>query len=202
MNNILTPKMAWRFVTNFVCISSKQTEADALLKQLSRQVISVSRPSHESVGSWVPGPKRQSFEGVNVVGDLKIEFEDDTLNSVLEALEFLRTPGAVQELNILVSLLDGNGNALESYLYGRARLKTIMLSGLDYAAQGIASINGTIVTSAVEGELKLQGSISRPESTATTTLRRTVIFTPSWTQHYWKRQSGSALSHTDLLKEI
>lgn len=136
--SIPQPKLANRFDVKFEGMLPSDSKFDpvkasTLLKQLSGQVATVALPTRlfTAVTRQVP-PAGEGFVAVNHEGDLTLCFHDDTGNIVSAGVELL---SILHSLKIVVSLLDGDLNALETYRFDGLLVKKLQVSPLDCSSK-------------------------------------------------------------------
>lgn len=190
---ILHPKLISRFVVRFNCVysGSNVSEAEEHLRILSLQTISVDAMPSETFGVPVR-VKRAKAPLIDVVteGTLSITFQDDLLNKLQAALDFL-TGSEVSHVKIVVAKLDGNESILESHVYGQVQLKKVQHSVLNYSGTqgGYGSFSGKM-TDKSQDHIDINGAIS----TGTGAVTKTLTVLPTWSM-----RSGSVKNMNTLL---
>lgn len=134
-SGILHPKISNQFNVLFHGALAENSsispeEAEALLRGLTMQTVSVDLPDQIFKPLQKSVAPVNGFELLNHEGDLVITIEDDVTHVAVRALDMLRS---LKSLRILVNKLDGNDHVLESYLFSGIMFKKLGHGALNYA---------------------------------------------------------------------
>lgn len=139
-NKILHPKLSNKFAIRWnVALPNYFTEeqiaeAEALLRGLSAQLVSVELPVEE-MGAAIGN----SFSLVRHIGPVVFVFEDDVTNVVTRALNLFTRAEIV---NALVMKLNGDETVLEAHLLNTLTFNTLKHSVLNYGSS--SSVQKTV----------------------------------------------------------
>jgi hypothetical protein len=133
-SGILRPKLSNKFMvyTSVTMPANSKVsgdQANALIRGISSQAVSVELPTELFTAPHVRGPLKENFIPIAFTGLLKLTLEDDITNVASRAVEFLASASSIQ---VLVMKVDGNEHAVEAFLFGGVQLLSYSHGSLSY----------------------------------------------------------------------